>query len=68
VGIIRNVELSYPPGKQCFPMASTKGLGFCNEYELAYILRYGIVLFDSILDVIFMSFSFEYVILVLVLR
>lgn len=36
--IMRAVELSLPAGKQCYPMASLKGLGFSNEYELSYVL------------------------------
>lgn len=38
VNIIRMVELTMPEGKQCFPLAYTKGLGFANEYELDFIL------------------------------
>jgi hypothetical protein len=39
VDIIREVEFTLPSGKQCFPLASTKGLGFSNDYELSYILE-----------------------------
>lgn len=40
VRIIRHVELTFPPGKQCLPLAATKGLGFSGSYELTFILRY----------------------------
>jgi hypothetical protein len=47
VAVIRKVEEGMAPGKQCFPMASTKSMGFCNEYELKYILGYVIFLCDA---------------------